>query len=526
MMLRDYQTELLELALESSDDVLIQLDTGAGKTRIMTAMARRFRSALLLAHRNILVMQLSGQLSTDGLIHRVIASSGVRKAAGVKSGGLVGRGDHYAASVDTLESYRKRGTLAIDPDAIFIDEAHHAIFSNKWGRVRTEFPNARVFGFTATPARLDGMPLKKGNGGIFDRLLTSKIVGPASVKYHISRGTMCDFRYYAGASIVDSQKLVIGETGEYTQNSMTAALKKGAQHSYPVAEYKEKAAGTQAVAMCVRIENAKELSATFRESGISSACIESTMGQAAVRRTLDDFAQKRFNVLTVCDMLSEGVDIPTLETLIIARPTNSLVSFRQWCGRALRPGKEYARIIDNAGNCFKHGLPDREIEWSIDRQLLTPRTHCALSCVECGRVIEPMHPFCPHCGDISDVERQLGIVGNYVEITTLERKLLLVQRAEYVAKIARSEAQKIAMQTTLLEPPQIQFGTMPFNSAINAALSTIRKKILQLYANVNGFESANDAALRLPSNVDFWLDRFKASDMSNDEKLMKFAGAI
>ncbi len=525
-MLRDYQTELVESALETSDDVLIQLDTGAGKTRIMTAMARRFRSALLLAHRNILVMQLSGQLSADGLAHRVIASSGVRKAAGIKSGGLAGSGDHYAASVDTLESYRKRGTLTLEPDAILIDEAHHAIFANKWGRVRAAFPNARVFGFTATPARLDGMPLKKGNGGIFGRLLTSKIVGPASVKYHISRGTMCDFRYYAGASIVDSKKLVIGQTGEYTQDSMATAIKKGEQYSHPIAEYKEKAAGTQAVAMCVRIENAKELSKSFRESGVSSACIESTMGQSAVRRTLDDFAQKRFAVLTVCDMLSEGVDIPTLETLIIARPTNSLVSFRQWCGRALRPGKEFARIIDHAGNCFKHGLPDREIEWSIDRQLLTPRTHSALSCTECGRVIEPMHPFCPHCGDVLDVEKQLGMVGNYCEITWQQRKLLLVERANHVAKIERAEAQKEIIRTTLIEPPSFDFVGMPYNPAINSALTNIRKKALEFYAQNHGFEAANAKALALPRKVDFWLKRFKAADVNNVNKLTEFARAI
>ncbi len=68
------------------------------------------------------------------------------------------------------------------------------------------------------------------------------------------------------------------------------------------------------------------------------------------------------------ELFGEGFDLPALECVICLRPTQSLAFWLQMCGRALRvfPGKEYAVILDHAGNVERHGLPDDERIWTLE----------------------------------------------------------------------------------------------------------------------------------------------------------------
>jgi len=80
------------------------------------------------------------------------------------------------------------------------------------------------------------------------------------------------------------------------------------------------------------------------------------------------FRAGKIKVLTNCALFDEGLDIPGLDGVILARPTASLGRYLQMVGRALRPSpsKEYASIIDLAGNWERHGLPDDDRTWSLD----------------------------------------------------------------------------------------------------------------------------------------------------------------
>jgi superfamily II DNA or RNA helicase len=86
------------------------------------------------------------------------------------------------------------------------------------------------------------------------------------------------------------------------------------------------------------------------------------------KSTMQLFRDRKIQCLTNCALFDEGLDIPSLDGVILARPTASLSRFLQMAGRALRvaEGKEHAIIIDLAGNHERLGMPDEEREWTLD----------------------------------------------------------------------------------------------------------------------------------------------------------------
>jgi hypothetical protein len=109
------------------------------------------------------------------------------------------------------------------------------------------------------------------------------------------------------------------------------------------------------------------------------------------------------------DLFGEGFDLPAIELVSMARPTQSYALFCQQFGRALRTmeGKKEAIIFDHVENYKRHGLPDAKREWTLDRRErrsrgasdAMPTTVCTRTEPEvCGQTYERFHPCCPFCG--------------------------------------------------------------------------------------------------------------------------------
>ena len=108
-------------------------------------------------------------------------------------------------------------------------------------------------------------------------------------------------------------------------------------------------------------------------------------------------------------VLTEGVDLPAVSCLVLARPTKHMGLYRQMVGRALRPspGKVFALILDHAGAVFEHGLPDEPVQWTLseDQRAVNPvQTARALrqapglaECPEC-KAVRMQGSQCPVCG--------------------------------------------------------------------------------------------------------------------------------
>ena len=137
-----------------------------------------------------------------------------------------------------------------------------------------------------------------------------------------------------------------------------------------VEHYRKYADHMPAIASCVSIAlTLSTLAQEFRDAGYKAIAVNSTDGSLDVQRgLLAGLRDGSIEILTQCEMLGEGVDVPAATCLIGLRPTASLVIFLQHVGRVLRksPGKDKAIILDHVGNWSRFGLPDDDREWTLE----------------------------------------------------------------------------------------------------------------------------------------------------------------
>lgn len=414
MQLRDYQQQCLDdidAAFDAGNrSVLAVMPTGSGKTVSFSAWAAKQRLPVLAqVHRVELVSQISVTFAGFGIKHRIIAPAATIRSIRAEHFERFGKTfDHPSApvavaSVDTfvarLEKYK---TYASTVGAVITDEAAHVLRENKWGRAMELFPHARLLGFTATPCRADGKGLGVQADGVFETM----VLGP-SVGELIALGHLSDYRIIAKPSDMDLSNVRTTAGGDYSGKQLR--LKSHESHIVGdvVMEYKKHALGKQGITFTVDVETANELAAQFREAGVPAASVSAKTPEAERQATIKAFRRGELQQLTNCDLFGEGFDVPNVEVVSLARPTQSLSLHLQQVGRALRPaeGKEHALIIDHVGNWERHGLPDTPRSWTLagrvkgTRRIQDPYKSSLTNCSNCFKVFERVQlPICPHCG--------------------------------------------------------------------------------------------------------------------------------
>lgn len=349
--LRPYQVRIVsearELMKKGSKSLLIIAPTGSGKTCLTADMllsaAEKQMPSLFIVHRRELVKQSTRTFSHVGVRHGIIAA------------GFPEDQDPYVqiASIGTLAN---RLTRIRKPRLIIWDECHH-VAAKSWAKIHEAFPDAYHVGLTATPERLDG----KGLGKWFNHM----IHGP-NVAGLIESGYLSKYRIFApGGVSVDGIKK---QMGEFARRDLQRAVDKPTITGSAIREYQRRANGKRAVVFCVSIEHSLHVESQFKAAGIRAQHVDGETDQAIRDQAIKDFEEGKIQVLLNVDLFGEGFDVPAIEAVIDIAPTNSLAKWLQRCGRALRPspGKEHAIILDHAGNCERHGLPDEEREWSLD----------------------------------------------------------------------------------------------------------------------------------------------------------------
>ena len=324
MQLRDYQESAVQAVRDSFRSghgrTLLVSPTGSGKTVIFSyiaaGMARNNKRILILAHRRELLKQISGALKKVGVTHAVM-TGGYR---GVPTANVV------VASVFTLVK-RMKGMKPFD--LIIGDEAHHFTSQSSWGKVVAGFPTARLLGVTATPERLDG----KGLGQMFDDMVMGPTVAELTAQGFLSHAIV----YAPSAPDLGG---VDTRMGDYVQKQLEAAMVKTVITGSAVKHYGKYASGKKAIAFCVSVRHAMDVAKDFREAGYTASHIDGGMNEEERDGVLKAFEEGRVQVLTSCDLVSEGFDLPAVEVAILLRPTKSLGLYLQQCGRAIRPHPE------------------------------------------------------------------------------------------------------------------------------------------------------------------------------------------
>ena len=397
MQLRDYQESAVQAVRDSfrsgHKNTLLVSPTGSGKTVIFSyiaaGMARNNKRILIVAHRRELLKQISNALKKVGVAHAVM-TGGYR---GVPTANVV------VASVFTLVK-RIKGMQPFD--LIIGDEAHHFTPDSSWGKVVIGFPRARVLGVTATPERLDG----KGLGQMFDDMVMGPTVAELTAQGFLSHAIV----YAPSAPDLNG---VGTRMGDYVQKQLEEAMVKTVITGSAVKHYGKYAPGKKAIAFCVSVRHAKDVAAEFREAGYTASHIDGGMNEEERDGVLKAFEEGRVQVLTSCDLVSEGFDLPAVEVAILLRPTKSLGLYLQQCGRAIRPhpDKEKTIILDHAGNTARHGFIDDDRDWTLADGFVQGRgkgdkAETVRTCTACFAMHKPS-PTCPVCGYVYPVKPRM-----------------------------------------------------------------------------------------------------------------------
>ena len=285
------------------------------------------------------------------------------------------------------------------PSVILVDEAHHAL-AKSYQRILKQFPKAIVLLFTATPHRTGRMQL--------DQIADDIIIGQ-SIHELTDKGFLAPFRYFQPPNDFDSKLLKRSSTGDFTNESMQEAMSTKI-FGHIVKQYKRIASGMQAVVYTYSIDSAIKIAKEFNEAGITARSVNGKTPQDMRDHIVRMFRDQRIKILVNVNLFTEGVDLPNVDCVIMARPTASLALYLQFSMRCLnpRPGKT-AIIIDHANNFKTFGYPDDDRDWKQaiksgkqkSKTLLTDPGLSIVTCDYCFAVVkasEVKDGKCPICG--------------------------------------------------------------------------------------------------------------------------------
>ncbi|AGQ23715.1 MAG: DEAD/DEAH box helicase [Lactobacillus helveticus] len=332
------------------------------------------------------------------------------------------------------------------PNVILVDEAHHAL-AKSYQRILNKFPKAIVLLFTATPHRTGQAQL--------DQIADDIIVGQ-SIHELTEKGFLAPFRYFQPPNDFDSKLLKRSSTGDYTAESMQEAMSTKI-FGHIVKQYKRIASGMQAVVYTYSIDSAVEIAHKFNSEGISAIEVDGTTPKEKRDLAVRKFREQEIKILVNVNLFTEGVDLPNVDCVIMARPTASLALYLQFSMRCLnpRPGKT-AIIIDHANNFKAFGYPDDDRDWKQaiksgkqkSKSLLTDPGLSIITCDYCFAVVkasEVKDGECPICGKPIKVHEAKPVSDVDLVEATKERQRLIkeIVKNNLLKKVANKSVSEL-----------------------------------------------------------------------------------
>lgn len=516
---------------QGARNVLGVLSTGGGKSVIMSDIvldgAKQNIAQAVIAHRNELVAQMSMHIAKRGIPHRIIGSDDtvamIRRQHRAAFGrvfvnpsaptGVVGV-DTMIRRYDVLKDWLRQVARWK------IDEAHHVLRSNKWGKAVDMMPQAWGLGATATPLRADGMGLGSEYDGVFD----SMRVG-VDMRHLIGIGALSDYEIVCPPSDLHVDEQEVGASGDWSTKKLRDAARKSRITGDVVREYCKYAWGRQAIVFATDVETAGEIAAKFTAAGIRAAALSADTNPTVREKYIEEFKAGKLAVLVNVDLFDEGFDVPACDVVIMARPTASLGKYRQMVGRALRyvPGK-VALIIDHVSNVVRHGLPDKYIAWSLARrdkrgkQEKDPNEIDLTTCVYCTKPYEKFRLLCPHCGMMKPLpeprERSIEQVDG--DLILLDREKLAEMRRATMCEAPGDVALRVAMAAGKFA------GDRALNNQIDKIAAHERlKHALAQWAGIERFHGAHDREIQKKFYLTTGVDMLTALDASQTRQQLE-----
>jgi superfamily II DNA or RNA helicase len=211
--------------------------------------------------------------------------------------------------------------------------------------------------------------------------------------------------------------------GDFARDEVTAKVDKPTITGDAVEHYRRICPGQPAIAFCASIRHAEHVADAFKAAGFRSAVLDGTMTPDERRDRVRALGDGRLHVMTSCEIVSEGFDLPVCSAAILLRPTQSLSLHLQQIGRVLRvsPNKPRAYILDHVGNIARHGMAEDIRDWSLEgdagrRKVKDKPTIPVRQCPACY-CCHPPAPDCPQCGHTYEVQaREIEQVAGTLQI--------------------------------------------------------------------------------------------------------------
>ena len=395
---------------------ILQAETGSGKTVMAAFLIRaayeKGNRCLFIARGRELVFQTSRTLDALGVPHGVL----------MRGRGLRDEPVHVC-SKDTLVSWAiKRKVIEPPPAELVVLDECHASLARGWLKVIDCYRKSVVIGLTATPARADGKGLGSVYQGMVQAIPTSEL---------IARGFLVPTRCYA-PYVPNLKGVKRDHSGDYDRNDAARRLDKPTLVGDVVQHWKELAQDRLTVVYGCTVAHALHLRDEFLRAGIPTAHVDGETEVGERDDILGRLAEGKLRVVTNVGVLQQGVDIPPLSCAVLVRPTRSLVLYRQVAGRIKRPhpGKHDSVLIDHSGSVYLHGLPDDDLEWTLDEKMKCEEYNSkkkkergvgdVAHCPNCHAIIRSK--VCTFCGHVMQKRAQPkhNKSGKLVEVTNPE----------------------------------------------------------------------------------------------------------
>ena len=314
---------------------LCAIPTGGGKTILAVSVSLEFQRTLFIAHREELITQ------TVAAVARVDPDRRV---------GYVVQGRHevdapfVVGMVQTLANRLEQ----IPPDwfdLLVIDEAHHSS-AKTYRTIADHFTPKLRLGLSATPERTDGADLSNLFSELSFELTLAEAIESGYLVKPVARQCL------TSCSLSGVKSL----GGDLNERDLSVAVDVPERNQFIVAKYQEHAPGRRAIAFSVNIEHARNITAAFNEAGVLAEWVAGDSPDRADK--LARFAAGEFQILASCMVLVEGYDCPSVDCVLMCRPTKSRSLYCQQIGRGLRlhPGKSDCIVLDFVDVASRHSL--------------------------------------------------------------------------------------------------------------------------------------------------------------------------
>lgn len=417
MQLRPYQEEARKKVQEQWEGgvnkTLLVLPTGCGKTivfsKIIEDRVKLGERVLILAHRSELLEQASDKLKKSTGLNTALEKA---DSSSLNSWYMVTVG-----SVQTLQREKRLKQFSNDYfDTIVIDEAHHCI-SNGYQNVLNHFDKAKVLGVTATPDRGD----MKDLGTYFESLAYEYKIVDAIKEGYLSEIQSLTIPLNLDLSGVATQN------GDFKASDVSNALDPYLEQIAD--EMIKHCKNRKTVVFLPLVATSQKFRDILNSKGFKAAEVNGESKDRA--QILEDFDKDKYNVLCNSMLLTEGWDCPSVDCVIVLRPTKVRALYSQMVGRGTRlhPGKENLLLLD--------------FLWHVERHELCRPAHLIAKSEE---VVKKMT-------ELSEKE-----VGNPLDLEEIEVKATEEVIQDKEASLAKQLAEQRRKKSKLVDPLQFEMS--------------------------------------------------------------------